>query len=90
MWLTPLQAGAGANFERGFYEMSVYDFCYTCTDDGAIIVIYDMTTETEVFHDTMREAMFSDFCDYEVLSFDICPNDGRGISVILNICTDDE
>lgn len=52
--------------------MTVYDFCFLCTDDSNEICIYDMNenVEDEVFNGTMDEAMYSDYSDCEVLSFD--------------------
>lgn len=65
--------------------MSVYDFCYLCTDDGAPVRIYDMNPaiENEVFNGPMRDAMYMPWAAYEVLSFDLDPEDG----LILNIDT---
>lgn len=53
--------------------MNVYDFCNLCTDDGAPVRIYDMNPaiENEVFSGTMRDATFSAWEPYEVLSFDL-------------------
>lgn len=69
--------------------MNVYDFCNLCTDDSTIIAVYDFTSEDEIFCGSMRDAMWEDFSDCEVLSFDICPPDGRGVSMILNIETEE-
>lgn len=51
--------------------MTIYDFCNLCTSDLHDICIYDMTTEKEVFNGTISDAMYSDYADYEVLSFDL-------------------
>lgn len=68
--------------------MSVYEFCYLCTDDGTEVRIYDMNraVEAEVFCGTMRDAMLTDYSDYEVCSFDVDPKCG----LILNIDTTEE
>ena len=67
--------------------MSVYDFCYLCTDDSAEVSIFDMhpAIENEVFKGTMRDAMDSAWADNEVFSFDLDPQAG----LILNIDTSD-
>lgn len=67
--------------------MSLYDFCALCTDDQTMVCIYDMNeaVEREVFHGTLREAMYSDYEGYDVDSFDLdCGN------IILNIDTTEE
>lgn len=65
--------------------MTVYDFCNLCTDDLAAVRIYDMNPaiENEIFSGTMRDATFSAWESYEVLSFDLDPEAG----LILNIDT---
>lgn len=67
--------------------MSVYDFCSLCTDNQTEISIFDMNHEVqdEIFKGTMRDAMFSDFADYDVDSFDYT-TDG----LILNIDTTED
>ena len=70
--------------------MDVYDFCELCTDDSTVIAVWDYTTEEEVFCGTMQDARWEDFSSCEVLSFDICPPDGRGVTLILNIETEEE
>ena len=70
--------------------MDVYDFCNLCTDDGTIVAVYDFAAGDEIFCGTMSDAMWEDFSNCEVLSFDICPPDGRGVSLILNIETEDD
>ena len=51
------------------------------------IRIYDMNddVEEEVFIGTMRDAMYGDFADYDVDSFDYTPD-----GLILNIDTTEE
>ncbi len=68
--------------------MSIYDFCYLCTDDSVIIHIFDMNenVEEEVFFGTMRDAMLSEFAEFEVESFDVAPQEG----ITLNIDSSDE
>lgn len=71
--------------------VDVYDFCELCTDDSVEVAIYDMTTDEEVFRGEMSEAKDSDYAFCDVLSFDVCPVNGNGTSLlILNIETDDE
>ena len=71
--------------------MDVYDFCYRCTDDCWIVAIYDMRTEEEVFHGSMRDAMDSDFAFCDVLSFDLVPAfEDSDVAVILNIETEED
>lgn len=55
--------------------MDVYDFCMLCTDDSIGVVIYDFAGEDTVFNGTLKEAMDSDFANYEVQSFDLDFND---------------
>jgi len=74
---------------KGDYKMDVYSFCELCTDGGALIAVYDLTTEEEVFCGTMDDARWEDFSECDVLSFDICPPDGRGVTLILNIETEE-
>ena len=69
--------------------MTIYDFCYLCTDDSVEIAIYDFTTEEEIFTGSLRDADF-EHGDLEVLSFDITPPDSRGITLILNVETESE
>lgn len=51
---------------------TVYDFLNLCTDDFATITICDLANgdANDVFCDTMHKAMWSDFADYTVMSFD--------------------
>ena len=67
--------------------MTVYDFCYLCTDDSTEIRVFDMNEEvsTEIFVGTMLDAMY-DYCEgLEVLSFDMDPQCG----LVLNVDTSD-
>ena len=65
--------------------MDIFDFCYLCTDDTAEVRIYDINPaiENEIFSGTMRDATYSAWESYEVLSFDLDPREG----LILNIDT---
>lgn len=65
--------------------MDVFAFCNLCTDDTAEVRIYDLNpdVENEVFKGSMWDAEQSAFSDYEVLSFDLDPQEG----LILNIDT---
>lgn len=67
--------------------MSVYDLCSLCTDDQAEVHIYDMNddVEDEVFVGTMRDAMYGDWSEYDVDSFDYTPD-----GLILNIDTTED
>ena len=64
--------------------MSIYDFVNMLTDDAVTIAIYDYTEECEIFRGEARDAMFSDYSDYEIMAIDF-----DGI-IILNIETDSE
>ena len=70
--------------------MNVYDFLYLLTDDSEMIAIYNLTTEEEVFCGEARDAMDGDFCGCEVMSFDVCRGDPRGVVLCLNIETEEE
>lgn len=63
--------------------MTVFEFCNLATDDGVQVAIYDMNKDVEVFRGEMREALYGDYSDHEVWSFDF---DNRGV-IILNIDT---
>ena len=69
-------------------EMIIYDFCYLCTDDSVIIRIFDMNenVEEEVFSGSIRDAMLSEFAEFEVESFGVAPQEG----ITLNIDSSDE
>lgn len=53
--------------------MPVYDFCTLCTDDSVDVCIYDMNAavEQQIFSGSMRNAMESEWADFEVDSFDL-------------------
>ena len=72
--------------------MSIYDILQLLVEDDSVIAIYDMGAGEEVFCGEATEAADSVFCDYEVLSFDLCPtgSDPRGVLMVLNIETDGE
>ena len=69
--------------------MDIYEFVGLLTDDSAIIAVWDYTLEGECFCGSARDASF-DWGDYEILSVDITPPDKRGVSVILNIETEED
>lgn len=62
--------------------MTVYDFLYLCTDDSVVIQIWDQAQESIVAVCEIRDAMYGDYADYELDSFDICEQ-----GLILNIDT---
>ncbi len=70
--------------------MTVYDFCYLCTDDSAEVSIYDMhpANESEVFKGTMRDAMDSAWADHEVFSFDLYLGFNREPEAVLTLNID--
>lgn len=51
--------------------MTVYDLLYLCTDDGTTIAIWDLLGEKRVFTGSIRDAMYSEYADYEVMSYDL-------------------
>lgn len=65
--------------------MTVYDFLMLLIEDDSMIALYDFTTEEEVFCGEAAEAIDCDFCDCEVMSFDLCRDDARGVQMVLNI-----
>ena len=67
--------------------MTVYDFCNLCTDDSHEICIYDMRVGDDVFKGTIDDAMYSDYSEYEVLSYDL---DYGDVYMCLNIETDED
>ena len=69
--------------------MDIYEFVGLLTDDGVQIAIYDFTTGEEVFCGEARDAT-EEFSYSEVLSIDITPPDSRGVTVVLNIETEEE
>lgn len=50
--------------------MTVYDFCNMCIDNYSPIDLYDTNNGTVVFSGTMYDALYSDYSEYEVVSFD--------------------
>ena len=70
--------------------MDIYEFVSLLTDDSATIAVFDFTAEEEIFCGEARDAQFEDFSDCEIMSIDIIPPDSRGVSVILNIETEEE
>lgn len=70
--------------------MSVYEFCYLCTDDSAEVSIYDMNpaVENEVFRGAMRDAMDSAWADHEVFSFDFFLGFNRDPEAVLTLNID--
>lgn len=70
--------------------MSIYEFLMLLCEDDSIIAIYDFRAEEEVFCGEAADAIDCDFCDCEVLSFDLCRDDARGVQMILNIESEEE
>lgn len=74
--------------------MDIYDFCGLCSDDSAIVSIWDYSKEDEVFCGELRDAAYGDFGDYEIMGIDLIAPfgvmDKRGVSIILNIESEDE
>ena len=70
--------------------MTVYDILYLLGDDGEEIAVFDLTTCEEVFCGSARDAMYSDFGDCEVASFDLDHHDPRGVLLVLNIEIEEE
>jgi hypothetical protein len=66
------------------FIMDVYDFCILACDSYPIAV-YDMTKNEEVFNGEINDLMYSDYANYEVMSFDL--DNGK---IILNIETEEE
>lgn len=69
--------------------MDIYNFCGLCSDDSVIVAVYDFTTEEEIFCGSLRDASF-DYGDYEIIAIDLDVRDSRGVSIILNIETEEE
>lgn len=71
--------------------MDIYDFTCLVSDDSALVAIYDYTTEEEVFCGELREASL-EFGEYEIIGVDILRggDDRRGVTLILNIETEEE
>lgn len=80
--------------EKGEKTMDIYSFCGLCSDDSAIVSIWDYAKEEEVFCGFLRDAAYGDFGDYEIIGFDLVYPRGveieRGISIILNIESEEE
>jgi len=70
--------------------MDIYDFCGLVSDDSVMVAIWDFTTEEEVFCGELRDAAHDEWGGYEILSIDFCVSDPRGVSVILNIETEED
>ena len=70
--------------------MSVYEMMMLLCEDDAIIAIYDFRSEEEVFCGEAADAIDCAFCDCEVMSFDLCRDDARGVQMILNIESEEE
>ena len=71
--------------------MNVYDFCMLSCDDSAHIEICDLSQDANtVFSGEARDAMQSDFTDYEVLSFDLYLDGENRPTICLNIETEEE
>ena len=69
--------------------MNISELLYYLTDDSVTVAVWDFTAEDEVFCGSAQEAEWE--CGYEeVLSFDICPADSRGVTFIINIETEDD
>ncbi len=51
--------------------MTVYEFCSLCISEYAEIKLYDVDNEKEVFSGTFDEAMYSEFSEEEVQSFEV-------------------
>lgn len=60
--------------------MSIYEFCSLCLCEYEEMKIYSVDDETEVFTGTFDEAMYSEFADDEVQSFEI--DNGK---IVINI-----
>lgn len=71
--------------------MSVYEMMMLLCEDDSIIAIYDLNSEEEVFCGEAADVLYCcAFCDCEVMSFDLCRDDARGVQMILNIESEDE
>ena len=65
--------------------MTVYEMLMLLCEDDSTIALYDFTTEEEVFVGEAADALDCAFCDCDILSFDLCRDDPRGVLMILNI-----
>ena len=70
--------------------MTIYDFCNLCTEEYTDCIVYDLTTDREVFKGTFRDVVFDEWGDYEISSFDLCPCDDGLVLFVFNIETEDE
>ena len=71
--------------------MNVYDFCMLACDDSYHIEICDLYQDANtVFYGEARDAMQSDFAEYEVLSFDLYLDGENLPTICLNIETEEE
>lgn len=50
--------------------MSVSDIVEQFTDDGFTLIVYDMKSETEIYHGPASEVYYEDIGDLEVMSID--------------------
>ena len=69
--------------------MNISELLYYLTDDSVTVAVWDFTAEDEVFCGSAQEAGW-EYGDEEVLSFDICPADSRGVTFIINIETEED
>lgn len=51
--------------------MTVYEFCSLCISEYEEMKLYSVDDETEVFSGTFDEAMYSEFVEDEVQSFEV-------------------
>lgn len=71
--------------------MNVYDFLNLACDDSYHVEICDLSQDADtVFSGEARDAMQSDFTDYEVLSFDLYLDGENVPTICLNIETEEE
>jgi len=50
--------------------MTVSDIIETFTDDGFTLILYDLTTETEIYKGSASDVFYEDVGDLEVMSID--------------------
>ena len=67
--------------------MSVYDFINLLVDDSCNLIIYDLTTQKEIFNGAAYAAEVEDVADLEIVSID-APE--RTWSFTVNVETDGE
>ena len=71
--------------------MDVYDFLSLACDDSYHVEIYDLSSDLPLaFEGEARDAMLSDFAEYEVLSFDLYLDGENRPTICLNIETEEE